>query len=323
MKKNIYLLLALLLFLASCGEEMEYSLDDYNTKKKTQVVTIQIQGIDKTVNNLRSTTSEPSSLADAGIRHLHYIVEGAFTDYKKVVYFKGDEVPATITDTLPEGIYIVSIIAATNDKGAASDHIPYQYITEEGTNMPMNNILIQGSLPTAEIFYKQFDLEVNTSTAIDQIVLKRIVTKINIVPTDLENIPEDLSWIQFLFENTEYQVYGGWIYSSNWYNKIAATAAYTRNDLLAINESNPISFNSLPIASMKEPVYPVTGHYPLIVIKHYNDGTEIRQVIKSEYNWSSNTVYELSGMLFNQSVDPGGVIIEKEWDNNVIEDNFD
>jgi len=293
MKKLIYSLLAVGLLLTSCSSDQSGGIPDVEIPEtKKHIVTINLEGVEGKMNSTRATNNY-TSFADAGISHMDYIVTDASKGFRKEVYYQGDNIPTIIKDTLPEGIYSIQIVASTNEKGRTDNRKPYYYAPTEG-------YIHRNYLCDADFFQCQFDLEVNSNNIVkkEQVLLDRMVSRINILPTDLNNIPENLTSILFVIENASFQdSQWGWIRNSS--NLITTCVELTKEELLLINQENPISFTSFKVSSsIENGSLPFQGYHPLVVYKYFNDQTFEKTVIKAAYFWGNNTIYEYSGDLF-------------------------
>lgn len=330
MKKLFFFpLLCMSLAFVSCSSD-EPILNGGSTEPSIRQVAVSFDlSTDKEFSSLKSVA--PSL---AGVKSMVYLAfrDQDQTNAKFKTFNSGDL--SSIKDTLPEGKYTIVILASTaNDfsrkYSSQIDQIRYPNNSSKTT---FENWAHVAYSPNFEIFSKVFELNVVEGVNSQPIVLSRITSKIEIIPEDVSFIPTNVDSVTFHLNGVGAQYYAfksdnfgiGALNLLDHPTSLEYSKTYTKEELKAVNASNPISLFVYPITSPFK--YNAGGDsIGQITATIYKSGSATKdKTLMTTYALDRNKILRLSGNLFvsNPVVD-GTVTVDNEWDAKIVEDVFD
>ncbi|MDU1905590.1 MAG: FimB/Mfa2 family fimbrial subunit [Dysgonomonas sp.] len=328
MKRLFYCLLGTALLLSSCSSDQPGLMPDIDPtpSSKDRIISIDLSGV-KEFTEVRAGGT-PKSLLEAGVKHVHYFVfneaDGKAVKYRE--YYKEGNV--TIKDTLPDGKYRIALVASNyEDKIILGAGIGYDFISS-ATLLPRstynrisewnyNEFFLAYFNPSQnlEFFYNDFVLDVNSNTETSTIVLERITNKVEIIPTDIDLMPNWVEEVSFSVYYASYQHFRFKTRKADINEYIAVVmpvATLTKDEFKLVNENNPIVSTWLAVGEQTE--------FPIRV--SISGGSNRDFVIKQSYNLQPNQILRLKGKLFSQDVENGEIVVDTEW-GETTEENFD
>jgi len=341
MNKLFFLTATLCLLWASCSSDQPF-LDPTGggTPEAKIPVTINVVS-DSEFSQLRSV-----SPSDAGVESMFYLVyDEASGDYIKHKLITGEDM-GLIKDTLAAGSYRIAFFAATYnmtiDNMLNGGGYDFDFETYRVADVNFSSASYVPSYGLNEdFFYTDFVLTVSKASAQESVRLERITSKLEIVPTDIASIPDDITDVSFCFKGLEAQFYTFNDKScNNYYREVSDFYPYpgypkfisnfwvrmTREQLMNVNADNPITLLILPVSSpIINPNYPDHNkEMPITAIFYTQPGIDSYpdRVIKTEYTLERNKILRLTGKLFADETN-SEVSIDDEWDADITEGNFD
>ncbi len=200
-------------------------------------------------------------------------------------------------------------------------------------------------LNNTDVFYAETDFNVTTGTqTATPITLSRIVGKIEILPTDLDKMPSNITGIsigalgarenEFRLSPDPVEPGKGWGWGwdgsglgSLPLNYISVMPFIPRADLLKVTKDNPISFVVFPVKVVNPTKSDkVVGTLAVRFATSVVSETQISSLpgfnIKYDYEVKANQVLRLTGKLFTKDVATEGIQVNNEW-GATIENSFD
>jgi len=329
MKKLTFLAAAVSFLLASCSSDEPLS-NPIDSSAKGVPVKINVTS-DNEFNELRSVSPE-----DAGVKTMLYIVyDEATGDYvkHKSIFINGQ---TTIEDNLSAGTYRIAIMAATDilpEINGNKNVYVKSYFSEADQNFNSASFCINDAVGNIDYFYQDFVLNVENTSIEQPAVLKRITTKLEIIPLDAANMPDDIQSVHVKLDWLGQQVFN--FKDKTYLNKFERnpegggrmwgflTQSYDKQQLIELTQENPISLTLFPYSSPM----PYTGDegnsFIYITAEFVKHNETIDRILKSVYQLESNKVLRLTGNLFDDALGSDTeVSIDDEWEE-VVEDNFD
>lgn len=319
MKKLLFALQAVVLTFAvlACSSEHVDIDETPIVEKGYHVVTYDLEGLP---TNLRAT-----SLESSGVKSLLYLLynsNGVLV--KQKIWSKGQDL-SMINDTLPQGNYNVIFYGSSSDDADANVDPVSKYFLEH-LETDTTFFFLKNSINT-DMFYNKSGLEVGKSDVTQQIVMSRIVGKVNILISDAATVPTDVKNIQVAIAPYHPTVFGlqneQTIYTEGDTEDtyfMPVTDLMTRAQFLTATAANtPLSF--LMLANTE--LYNQKGQYPsLYFIIERTNGKVQYVYIKEELVVYRNQILQLYGNLFDKfesSIDLGGINIEDQWGATITE----
>jgi|GEM_PF-1427948 len=332
MKRLFYCLLGTTLLLSSCSSDQPGLIPDIELPpiSKDRIISIDLKGV-KEFSEVRAGT-DSKSLSEAGVKYVHYFVfneaDGKALKYRE--YNKEGNV--TIKDTLPDGKYRIALLASNYDGvfdlGAG---LVYDFFSSSA-NLPRASfdpthawnyneffLAYMNRGNNVEFFYNDFVLDVNDNTNINAVVLERITNKIEIIPTDIDLMPNWVEKVSFTMWGLEYQQFHFKTRKANISNVPHLgmyIAIVTADELKLVNENNPIVATCLAVGEQTE--HPIS----VSIRGEEGSGKDKSFTIKEAYNLQPNQILRLKGKLFSQDVESGEIVVDTEW-GETTEENFD
>jgi len=319
MKKLIYIILSVTILFSSCNSDQPlFSPEGSELDAKKQIVTINFS-TNNDFQEIRSSERN-SSLEEAGIVDLFYMVYNG-NDGKniKLRRFSGENV-SSIKDTFPEGKYKIAIIATTTNN--AFEPEPYSYEDFSRVFMPIGVMWT----PT-DYFYNHIDLDVNQNTNKVSINLERQTCKIEIIPTDINAIPDDVEAIIFRLKGLDFFEFK---FSEKTvqnlrhsYSSHSTIKKVSREEFLTVGNDNPITNLVMALGAQTE--FPLEAAFIKTGEKEPSEFVTLRQ----SYNFEKNKIYRFTGELFskktnngNAETESGELVVDLNW-GETIKDSFD
>lgn len=310
MKKKIISLLILVIGLGlySC------SSDEGDTPEtKMQTVSFEFPEFAQSVM-VKSTLASPET---AKYSFNYYVFTKGGTkdgDFVKTKWFPKGEI-VNIKDTLPPGNYYISIFASTANS-----------LTDDCTFITMNYknaAVMHLNKFSNDILYETFELTVANEAIQQPVTLQRIVSKIEVVIEDVQNMPADITSLYISSEdpkNLSAPVDFDFKSKSTGFADHATFLSVDRSQILKVNSQNPLSFYIFPTSKILQPFgISVT----LLKGASGNGGFFIGgvKVIKKNIKVDANQTLRLSGKLFDNNIE-NNVRINDTW-GTTVEAGFD
>lgn len=331
------LLFALALLFVSCSSDSP-SWDTDPTLKSGNAINIKVGDFENFSTNLRSI-----SLSQADIKSMYYVVTSESRRVLHARFLTDQEMVTGIKDTLPNGKYKITLLAATEKsrhQGASRG-----WYLEEAFLFPYKGMSWHDE-STSDMFewYQTIELK-NQSLSLD-ITMKRIMAKVEVIPTDIADFPADVdkvcvflgyttdrglisrsafNFLIYSLENHQAQFYGD--YSLESVEQEDASGSYSRNTILSSKLYDQQAYATLSESNPIELYIATPGDFSdkaLFARIYYKDGTSKFKLLKLDMKLERNMLMRLKGNVFkpNNSNAQTSIELNADW-SETVEDTID